>query len=139
MNVNAAVPSLSLRSRPGRLLPPSQEGRPRHAPPRTVIAAAAAARSLAPDRAVRPFRRRRRNGLGAAGRQLRWSPSARTDGLRAFETIEDDRAGSHPAGNPRIRAEGDDWRPTMHTVDRDTGPDRRRQEATGCRCSRCAG
>jgi hypothetical protein len=65
--------------------------------------------------------------------QLRWSPSAGADGLRAFETIEDDRADSHPAGQPHIRAEGDNFRFTMHTVDRDTSTDRQRQEVTGLR------
>ncbi|ALC19580.1 Tat pathway signal sequence domain protein [Streptomyces pristinaespiralis] len=69
----------------------------------------------------------------AASWQLRWSPSASRDGLRAFETIEDDRAGSHPSGAPHIRTEGDNFRFTMHTVDRDTSTDRQRQEVTGCR------
>ncbi|MGP3983637.1 Tat pathway signal sequence domain protein [Streptomyces sp. KR80] len=65
--------------------------------------------------------------------QLRWSPSAGSDGLRAFETIEDDRADSHPAGQPHIYAEGDNFRFNMHRVDRDTMTDRQRQEVTGCR------
>ncbi|MGW7369262.1 Tat pathway signal sequence domain protein [Streptomyces sp. NPDC054841] len=69
----------------------------------------------------------------AASWQLRWSPSASGDGLRAFETIEDDRADSHTAGQPHIFAEGDNWRFNMHTVDRDTSTDRQRQEVTGCR------
>ncbi|MGW1886854.1 Tat pathway signal sequence domain protein [Streptomyces sp. NPDC001970] len=78
-------------------------------------------------------------GLPAAGAasaaswQLRWSPSASSDGLRAFETIEDDRADSHTAGRPHIHAQGDNWRFDMHTVDRDTSTDRQRQEVTGCR------
>ncbi len=71
----------------------------------------------------------------AASWQLKWSPSARSDGLRAFETIEDDRADSHPAGQPHIYADGDNWRFTMHTVDRDTSTDRQRQEVTGLRTS----
>ncbi|OIK07874.1 heparin lyase I family protein [Streptomyces monashensis] len=69
----------------------------------------------------------------AASWQLKWSPSARTDGLGAFETVEDDRAHSHPAGHPHIFATGDNWRFTMHTVDRDTSTDRQRQEVTGLR------
>ncbi|MER7665629.1 Tat pathway signal sequence domain protein [Streptomyces sp. NPDC096193] len=69
----------------------------------------------------------------AAGWQLRWSPSARTDKLRAFETIEDDRADSHTSAAPHITTEGDNFRFTMHTVDRDTATDRQRHEVTGCR------
>ncbi|MGW5431901.1 Tat pathway signal sequence domain protein [Streptomyces sp. NPDC004059] len=69
----------------------------------------------------------------AASWQLKWSPSARTDGLGAFETVEDDRAHSHPAGHPHIHATGDDWRFDIHTVDRDTSTDRQRQEVTGLR------
>ncbi|TXS48706.1 Tat pathway signal sequence domain protein [Streptomyces sp. uw30] len=71
----------------------------------------------------------------AASWRLKWSPSANSDGLRAFETLEDDRADSHPAGQPHIRADGDNWRFTMHTVDRDTSTDRQRQEVTGLRTS----
>ncbi|WP_405592550.1 Tat pathway signal sequence domain protein [Streptomyces sp. NBC_01092] len=71
----------------------------------------------------------------AASWQLKWSPSASSDGLRAFETLEDDRADSHPAGQPHIRPDGDNWRFTMHTVDRDTSTDRQRQEVTGLRTS----
>ncbi|MFF7259050.1 Tat pathway signal sequence domain protein [Streptomyces sp. NPDC008159] len=69
----------------------------------------------------------------AAAWQLKWSPSASADGLRAFETVEDDRADSHTAGAPHIRATGDTWRFDMHTVDRDTSTDRQRQEVTGLR------
>ncbi|MGW1808100.1 Tat pathway signal sequence domain protein [Streptomyces sp. NPDC002078] len=69
----------------------------------------------------------------AASWQLKWSPSARTDGLGAFETVEDDRAHSHPAGHPHIYATGDNWRFNIHTVDRDTSTDRQRQELTGLR------
>ncbi|MFJ8629827.1 Tat pathway signal sequence domain protein [Streptomyces sp. NPDC093568] len=71
----------------------------------------------------------------AASWQLKWSPSARSDGLRAFETIEDDRADSHPAGAPHIRPDGDNWRFTMHRADRDTSTDRQRHEVTGLRTS----
>ncbi|MGW8872131.1 Tat pathway signal sequence domain protein [Streptomyces sp. RLB3-17] len=71
----------------------------------------------------------------AASWQLKWSPSASGDKLGAFETIEDDRADSHPAGRPHIFATGDNWRFNMHTVDRDTSTDRQRQEVTGLRTS----
>ncbi|MFE2068009.1 heparin lyase I family protein [Streptomyces sp. NPDC059467] len=69
----------------------------------------------------------------AASWQLKWQPSASSDGLGAFETVEDDRADSHPAGHPHIYATGNNWRFTMHTVDRDTSTDRQRQEVTGLR------
>ncbi|WP_215450683.1 Tat pathway signal sequence domain protein [Streptomyces sp. ATCC 21386] len=69
----------------------------------------------------------------AASWQLKWSPSASADGLRAFETLEDDRADSHTAAAPHIRATGDTWRFDMHTVDRDTSTDRQRHEVTGLR------
>ncbi|MFG2854498.1 Tat pathway signal sequence domain protein [Streptomyces mirabilis] len=59
----------------------------------------------------------------AASWQLKWSPSASGDKLGAFETIEDDRADSHPAGRPHIFATGDNWRFNMHTVDGDIGAD----------------
>lgn len=71
----------------------------------------------------------------AASWQQKWAPSASGDGLGAFETVEDDRADSHPAGHPHIFATGDNWRFTMHTVDRDTSTDRQRQEVTGLRTS----
>ncbi|WP_406442969.1 polysaccharide lyase [Streptomyces sp. NBC_00631] len=71
----------------------------------------------------------------AASWQLKWQPSASGDGLRAFETVEDDRADSHPAGQPHIYATGDNWRFNMHMVDRDTSTDRQRQEVTGLRTS----
>src|SRR5712691_4169761 len=51
--------------------------------------------------------------------QQRWSPDPALDGLAAFETIEDDRANSHPAGQPHIFVEADHYRFNMHTVDRD--------------------
>ncbi|MBV1936473.1 polysaccharide lyase [Streptomyces sp. BV286] len=73
------------------------------------------------------------SGAHAASWQLKWSPSARDDGLGAFETLEDDRAGSHPAASPHIRTMGDNWRFDMHTVDRDTSTDRQRHEVTGLR------
>ncbi|GAA2660936.1 hypothetical protein GCM10010307_78860 [Streptomyces vastus] len=69
----------------------------------------------------------------AASWQQKWAPSASSDKLGAFETIEDDRADSHPAGSPHIFATGDNWRFNMHTVDRDTSTDRQRHEVTGLR------
>ncbi|WP_406835002.1 Tat pathway signal sequence domain protein (plasmid) [Streptomyces sp. AHU1] len=69
----------------------------------------------------------------AASWVLKWSPSAYTDGLNAFETVEDDRADSHPAGQPHIYPESEHWRFNMHMVDRDTMTDRQRQEVTGLR------
>ncbi|MFI6931343.1 heparin lyase I family protein [Streptomyces sp. NPDC050287] len=78
-------------------------------------------------------------GLPAAGTahaaswQQKWAPSASGDGLGAFETIEDDRADSHPSGAPHIYATGNNWRFNMHMVDRDTSTDRQRQEVTGLR------
>ncbi|NNN29308.1 Tat pathway signal sequence domain protein [Streptomyces sp. S3(2020)] len=69
----------------------------------------------------------------AASWQLKWSPSASRDGLGAFETIEDDRADSHPSGAPHIYTTGNNWRFSMHTVDRDTSTDRQRHEVTGLR------
>jgi hypothetical protein len=71
--------------------------------------------------------------MAAPSWKLRWSPDPAKDGLRAFETIEDDRADSHPAGQPHIFAEGDHWRWNMHKVDRDSMTDRQRQEVTGMR------
>lgn len=71
----------------------------------------------------------------AASWQEKWAPSASGDGLGAFETIEDDRADSHPAGHPHIFATGNNWRFNMHMVDRDTSTDRQRQEVTGLRTS----
>ncbi|MDX3102870.1 CBM35 domain-containing protein [Nonomuraea angiospora] len=65
--------------------------------------------------------------------KLMWAPDPAAVGLRAFETLEDDRADSHPAGQPHIYVEGDAFRFNMHTVDRDTSTDRQRQEVTGNR------
>jgi hypothetical protein len=68
---------------------------------------------------------------GRPGWKLRWAPQARTDGLRAFEHVEDDRAGSDPAGSPHIVTQGDDYRFTMNSRVRDTSPDRQRNEVRG--------
>ncbi|WP_084959218.1 carbohydrate-binding protein [Thermoactinospora rubra] len=70
--------------------------------------------------------------------QLRWAPDPATVGLRAFETVEDDRADSHPAGQPHIKVSGNAYRFDMHMVDRDTSTDRQRQEVTGNRISSTA-
>ncbi|MFG1965647.1 carbohydrate-binding protein [Nonomuraea sp. NPDC049028] len=74
-----------------------------------------------------------RPAAAAVAWQLMWAPEASSVGLGAFETIEDDRADSHPAGQPHIFAEGNNFRFNMHTVDRDTMTDRQRQEVTGTR------
>src|SRR6266536_2043703 len=51
--------------------------------------------------------------------QPMWAPEADVDGLPAFENVEDDRADSHPAGDPHIFVEGNNYRFNMHMVDRD--------------------
>src|SRR6266542_2557371 len=56
--------------------------------------------------------------------QLRWAPEASQDGLGAFEGVEDDRANSHPAGQPHIFVENNNFRFNMHMVDRDFSTDR---------------
>jgi hypothetical protein len=65
--------------------------------------------------------------------ELRWSPVPSQTGLRAFETIEDDRAKSHQAAAPHIKTVGDTFRFDMHMVDRDSSTDRQRHEVTGMR------
>jgi hypothetical protein len=65
--------------------------------------------------------------------QPRWAPQAGVDGLGAFEGVEDDRANSHPAGQPHIFVENNYYRFNMHMVDRDISPDRQRQEVKGMR------
>ncbi len=67
-----------------------------------------------------------------AGWTLVWSPEAARDGLGAFEGVEDDRAGSEP-GVKHIYVQGDDFRFDMHMVQRDTSPDRQRNEVKGMR------
>ncbi|TWP47267.1 hypothetical protein FKR81_32970 [Lentzea tibetensis] len=62
---------------------------------------------------------------------LKWSPNPATDGLRAFEGLEDDRSGSHKPVK-HIYVEGDHFRFDMHTRDRD-GSDRQRNESKGMR------
>ncbi|MEV0388452.1 hypothetical protein [Nonomuraea sp. NPDC050643] len=97
-----------------------------------LLAGAAAVAPLLPSRAAPT--------LLPAGMawQLMWSPSAGANGMGAWESIEDDRADSHPAGAPHIRPEGDNYRFTMHTADRDTSTDRQRHEVTGNRTSSSA-
>ncbi len=68
-----------------------------------------------------------------AGWQLRWAPEASVHGLGAFEGVEDDRANSHPAGQPHIFVQDNNYRFNMHMVDRDTMTDRQRQEVLGMR------
>src|SRR5213595_31911 len=63
--------------------------------------------------------------------QLRWAPEAGVDGLAAFEGVEDDRANSHPAGQPHIFVQDNNYRFNMHLVDRDIETDRQRQEVKG--------
>jgi Carbohydrate binding module (family 6)/Polysaccharide lyase len=65
--------------------------------------------------------------------QQRWAPDPTTDGLGGFETVEDDRADSHKAGQPHIFVEGDSYRFNMHKVDRDISTDRQRNEVRGMR------
>ena len=65
-----------------------------------------------------------------AAETVRWSPDP-SDGLDAFEGVEDDRSDSHP-GVTHIYVEDDHWRFDMHTLDRD-GSDRQRNEVKGMR------
>ncbi|MEU4224589.1 hypothetical protein AB0F17_09860 [Nonomuraea sp. NPDC026600] len=62
--------------------------------------------------------------------ELRWDPS--TDGVNAFEALEDDRRGSHPEGQPHVSTDKDAWKFTAHLEDRD-GSDRMRNEVRGMR------
>jgi hypothetical protein len=67
----------------------------------------------------------------AAAWQLRWSPSASSNGLGAFEGVED--WGSTTHGGAHIYVSGDDFRFTMHKVDREAKDDRQRSEVKGMR------
>ena len=93
---------------------------------RTVLVAAGAAVVATPALAGLEV-----PALAADAWQLRWSPQASVDGLGAFEGVEDDRADSHPAGQPHIFVSGDNYRFNMHLVDRDSSTDRQRQEVKG--------
>jgi hypothetical protein len=64
--------------------------------------------------------------------KLMWSPTARKDGLRAFEGVEDDRAGSDP-GVRHIYTVGNNYRFNMPLNERDTSDDRQRNEVKGMR------
>jgi hypothetical protein len=61
-----------------------------------------------------------------------WSPDPATDGLKAFEGIEADRAGLHP-GRKYVYVEGDHYRFDIYRNDRDStgGGDRQRTESKG--------
>jgi Carbohydrate binding module (family 6) len=101
---------------------------------RTVLAAAGAAAVGATAGAAQLARPGGPLGAApaaAATWQLRWAPEANIQGLAAFEGVEDDRANSHPAGQPHIYVSGNDYRFNMHLVDRDTMTDRQRQEVKG--------
>ncbi|MGH3648911.1 MAG: carbohydrate-binding protein, partial [Micromonosporaceae bacterium] len=65
--------------------------------------------------------------------ELRWAPEPSRDGMRVFDGVEDDRANSHPAGQPHIYVADNNYRFNMHMVDRDTYTDRQRQEVRGMR------
>lgn len=64
---------------------------------------------------------------------LKWSPNPndKTQGLGAFEGVEDDRTNSHP-GVKHIYISDGNYRFDMHTLDRD-GDDRQRNESKGMR------
>lgn len=64
---------------------------------------------------------------------LKWNPNPKdkTQGLGAFEGVEDDRTNSHP-GVKHIYISGANYRFDMHTADRD-GDDRQRNEVKGMR------
>src|SRR5205814_3342548 len=64
------------------------------------------------------------------GWRLMWSPQAGRDGLAAFEGVEDDRAGTDP-GVKHIYVQGDNYRVDMPMNERDSAPDRQRNEVKG--------
>ena len=61
--------------------------------------------------------------------QLVWSPNPATDGLDAFEGIEDNVGGG--GGGQHIFAEADQYRWTMDTLQRNPPGDRQRNEVKG--------
>lgn len=64
--------------------------------------------------------------------QLRWAPTAQSDGMAAWEHVSADR--SHAEGQPHVYPDGDNWRFNMHAIDRDLpDTDKQRQEVAGCR------
>jgi hypothetical protein len=68
------------------------------------------------------------------GWKLVWSPQAARDGLAAFEGVEDDRAGTDP-GVKHIYVQGDNFRFDMPMNERDSSPDRQRNEVKGMHAS----
>lgn len=66
----------------------------------------------------------------AASFALKWSPEAKSDGLKAFEGVEDDKAGSDP-GVKHIYVQGNNYRFDMPLKLRDNHPDRQRNEVKG--------
>ncbi len=65
--------------------------------------------------------------------RLMWSPNPASDGLRAFEGIEDDRSNSHMIGRVHVKhiyVQNGVYRVDMHRIDRD-GSDRQRSEVKG--------
>jgi len=71
-------------------------------------------------------------GAAPLAPQLLWNPAPGSDGLRAFEGIEADRAGLHPE-RKYIYVEGDHYRFDIYRDDRDStgGGDRQRTESKG--------
>jgi hypothetical protein len=67
----------------------------------------------------------------AASWQLKWSPVASSAGLGAFEGVEDWGLSTH--GGSHIYVSGNDYRFTMHKVDREKKDDRQRNEVKGMR------
>ncbi|PRY38232.1 Tat pathway signal sequence domain protein [Umezawaea tangerina] len=67
----------------------------------------------------------------AASWRLKWSPVASSAGLNAFEGVEDWGLTSH--GGSHIYVKGNDYRFTVHTVDREAKDDRQRSEVKGMR------
>jgi hypothetical protein len=63
---------------------------------------------------------------------LVWHPDPATDGLNAFEGIEDDRANSEP-GVKHIYVQNGAYRVDMHAKQFDTSRDRQRNEVKGMR------
>ena len=68
--------------------------------------------------------------LAAKAPKLVWSPNPLTDGLNAFEGIEDDRANSEP-GVKHIYVKNGVYHWDMHRKQRDTSKDRQRNEVKG--------
>ncbi|XVV05672.1 Tat pathway signal sequence domain protein [Actinosynnema sp. CA-248983] len=69
---------------------------------------------------------------GGVANAATWRQKWAAQGMSAFESVEDDRADSHP-GVTHIYMQGTDYRFDMHTQDRDTSTDRQRNEVAGMR------